>query len=136
MFFFFVFYVYNKDIINDINVHCTILQAAHAHSLISKIPVKVLLQTFFGYFFMVYQTGQIWGNLFSSLGNIFFHFWHQKTAKWYLSFIRITFPGQKSKLMLNEIFSFSLYFCSKSLLGTFFGLYLAFLMQLWTIYVS
>ncbi|CAB3261662.1 unnamed protein product [Arctia plantaginis] len=47
---------------------CTYLSvAAHAHSLISKIPAKVLLQTFFGYFYMVYQTGQIWGNLFSSL---------------------------------------------------------------------
>ncbi|CAB3227163.1 unnamed protein product [Arctia plantaginis] len=41
--------------------------ASEAHSLISKIPAKRLLSRFLGFFFMIMQSSQIWGNLISSL---------------------------------------------------------------------
>ncbi|CAB3261663.1 unnamed protein product [Arctia plantaginis] len=47
---------------------CTYLSvAADAYSTLSKISAGVILQRFFGFFYTFYQTGQIWGNLISSL---------------------------------------------------------------------
>ncbi|CAB3261661.1 unnamed protein product [Arctia plantaginis] len=40
---------------------------AKAHSSLTKIPAETLLLRFFGFFFMIFQMGQIWGNLISSL---------------------------------------------------------------------
>ncbi|XP_075978023.1 UNC93-like protein [Anticarsia gemmatalis] len=47
---------------------CTYLAvAAEAHSTLSNIPAGTLLVRFLGFFFMIYQTNQVWGNLISSL---------------------------------------------------------------------
>ncbi|XP_075978086.1 UNC93-like protein [Anticarsia gemmatalis] len=47
---------------------CTYLSvAAEAHSTISKIPAGTILLRFLGFFFMIYQMNQIWGNFISSL---------------------------------------------------------------------
>ncbi|XP_075978234.1 UNC93-like protein [Anticarsia gemmatalis] len=42
-------------------------QASEAHSSISKQPAGTILLRFLGFFFMLFQMNQIWGNLISSL---------------------------------------------------------------------
>lgn len=47
---------------------CTYLaEVAQVTSMITKIPADTLLTRYLGFFFMIYQTSQIWGNLISSL---------------------------------------------------------------------
>lgn len=56
-------------------------------ALIGDKSPEPSITKFFGFFFMVFQTSQIWGNLISSLGIFFVHFFstyiqNQESLTW------------------------------------------------------